>query len=270
MRQSVRRLALLAVIAALSAGRTYAIDPPSLGDDSASAPALPPVQPMSESELKDLYHSKIFPAVKAALGSYGLQVTGHACNFGTGFSLSAMKLLGVQAPGAMPGQTHTFNTASTSDGKTLVLDATDAQFFKEGSPTRDELTNTGLAINVEELKKFVEDHIQDYRFDTGEKLNMDYIDIARGKKPPIDTGDPKTSVSKEDARQLLDDYINRTAWFHGNEEGQSLSKRAEGQDRFANDPAGKYIDMDGGDRTTDMRNAYMVLAGNIRSAIASR
>jgi hypothetical protein len=269
MRQSVRRLALLMALAALTAGRASAFDtPPPIGDDS--PPAQPPVRPMSESELKDLYRSKIFPAVKAALGSYGLQVTGHACNFGTGFSLSGMKMLGVQGAGAMPGTTHTFNTASTSDGKTLVLDATAAQFFKEGTSTRSELESTGLAINVEELKKFVEDRIQDYRFDTGENLNMDYIDIARGKKPPLNTGDPKTSVSKEDARQLLDDYVNRTAWFHANEEGQSLSKRAESQDRFVNDPNGRYIDMDGGDRTQDMRAAYRVLAQNLQSVFASR
>src|SRR5262245_45319413 len=50
---------------------------------------------LSEAELRDLYARRIFPAVREAVRRFGMSVNSTSCNIAAGYTVSALRELGV-------------------------------------------------------------------------------------------------------------------------------------------------------------------------------
>lgn len=206
-------------------------------------------------ELKALYNSKIFPAVRAAVRDYGFDVDRHACNVGAGFTLTAFREFGVTGMTAREGSLHVFNQVASGPAQGWIFDSTIAQFFKERTPPRQAFTRFGFSGTEDDLRKLIADNIEHWDFpDSWPEIDPAVLAAARGR--------PTADISESDAKQALSGRIQaaQDTFFSTTKTSSGLKDKAEEQDRF-HEGAGsgaRFSEMKH-DQTDRMRRAYKVL-----------
>lgn len=151
----------------------------------------------SEAELRDLVSQKAFPAVKDALEKNGVTINGPHCNTATGMMKNALERMGVAGVTIKDSAYHTFLEVKTDDGKTLIIDPTISQFFKDGSAIDSKLHQKGFIGTKDELKQLIRQNIDQW--------NPSATDWPRPEQKVVDAYNGKyvPDLTREEAERIL-------------------------------------------------------------------
>lgn len=220
----------------------------------AAASAIPAsaaeVRYWSAGELRSLYAERIFPAIKAGVEAYPAKIDKETCNLSAGFTLSALRLLGIQGAIVREGALHVYNQVPDSGGVPLLMDGTISQFFRAGTPPREAFSKHGFVGTEAELRAVIRNNIEFWDFDKQlSPLSPEILAAARGR--------PTADISVSDATKALQTYIDLAefTFFGGRPSGLRLT--AEEQDRFHRnaDPHARFYQL-GRDQTDQILRGY--------------
>lgn len=204
------------------------VDKGKIKADSINATNQIPKTLKSETELRDLYAKKAFPAVKAGFEKAGFSVNKETCNIAAGMMKNALERQGVDGVSIRESGQHTFLEVKTKEGKKIIIDPTASQFFKDGSAVDSKLQKEGFIGTEKELKKLISDNLENWRFvPAWGKPNAEALAVVRGQKHP--------DISQHDAEENISTYQQEAerTYFSGVQGvlGSEARKQSEWYDR---------------------------------------
>lgn len=209
------------------------------------------IPPLSGGDLRSIYTKRIFPAVKAGIEAYPAKIDKQSCNLSAGFTLSALRLLGIRGGSVREGALHVYNQVPDPAGEALFMDGTISQFFRAGTPPRDAFAKFGFVGTEAELRALIRDNIEHWDFDgVLSPLPAEVLAAARGK--------PTADISESDGREALKAYIDLAEFTFFAGKAADLKPKAEEQDRFhaAADPNARFTQL-GHDQTKQILRGYL-------------
>jgi hypothetical protein len=154
----------------------------------------------SESEIRELVLKKAFPAVKKGMESQDFSVNDRNCHIGAGLMKAALERQGLRDVAIKEGPLHAYVEVKTKEGKTLIIDPTASQFFKDGTAIDQKLQSEGFVGTKEELKKMIHGDLEHWKFADTWPVNQDALDASRGKSV--------AGLSQEDAEQVISGHLS--------------------------------------------------------------
>jgi hypothetical protein len=182
----------------------------------------------TETELRDLYTKKAFPAMKEGFEKGGFSVNQETCNIAAGMMKNALERQGVDGVSIRESGQHTFLEVKTKEGKKIIIDPTASQFFKDGSAIDSKLQKEGFIGTENELKKLISDNLENWRFvPAWGQPNPETLAVARGQK--------NSEIPRQDAEQNIGTYQQEAerTYFSGVQGvlGSEARKQSEWYDR---------------------------------------
>ena len=140
---------------------------------------------------------KAFPAVKDAMEKNNVTLNGPNCNTATGMMKNALESMGVAGVTIKDTKGHAFLEVKTDDGRSIFIDPTISQFFKDGSAIDSKLHHKGFIGTKEELKQLIRDNIDQVIPDgpVWPVPEQKVIDAYKGKNVP--------GITRQEAEKIL-------------------------------------------------------------------
>lgn len=210
----------------------------------------PDTQLKSDAEIRQAFQ-KVFPALKEGIAQAGLDVNGNSCNVAAAMLKNVLDKQGIEGATIKEGPMHAYVEVKTKEGKTLILDPTASQFFKDGSPIDGKLQSEGFVGTKDELKKMISDNIEHFSFPKAfEFPQKEVLDAFRGKQ--VD------GISREEAAQALSPFLEMADRTYFSETkgtlGDAARRQAEWRDQGNLDAP--FIDSFGGNIAPRLKKGY--------------
>lgn len=142
---------------------------------------------------------------------------------------AALERQGLRDVAIKEGPLHAYVEVKTKEGKTLIIDPTASQFFKDGTTIDEKLQKEGFVGTKEELKKMLHGNLEHWKFADSWPVNQDALDVTRGKSV--------AGLSREDAQQVISGHLSdaERTYFGGGTEtmgvtAEKIAKRCEEND----------------------------------------
>jgi hypothetical protein len=176
---------------------------------------------LSEKEIKALFKEKIFPAIKEALQAQGLSVNESRCNTSAAYTMIALEKLGIGGAELSNTMTHITVKLKTSEGKTLIIDPTMAQFFADGSKIDKEMNDTGFIGTETELKDLFKTNAENWDYTQHKSGVLPFNTFTKEQEAGLkflnDVKTGKVSASQQEIDKTIDSL--RSSRVLGSDDG---------------------------------------------------